>query len=272
MNLYPLLMVPCFRHGADTPWGGDMLRDIFMKEAPDGTGESYEVCAVPERDSLVASGEHAGIALRRMFDLWGEALTGSVGDARALQLKLLDACGEMPVQTSPTASHGFVILNAEPGAALFCGDGWNPVRPGEVYYIPAGTAWALRGGVQSYAVECASGALAAPVKTEGATELCRGGSRTWYICDDGFELCRLNISGKMPLETGRMRVVTPMAPLTLTWAGGEMALDPFATVVVPAGLENAVIEGHGKALLAAPSDQDALRQALGYRAELVAGL
>ena len=34
MTLYPLLMAPFFRSGEETPWGGDMLRDAFMKEAP----------------------------------------------------------------------------------------------------------------------------------------------------------------------------------------------------------------------------------------------
>ena len=33
MTLYPLLMAPYFRSGEETPWGGDMLRDAFMKDA-----------------------------------------------------------------------------------------------------------------------------------------------------------------------------------------------------------------------------------------------
>ena len=35
MDIYPLLMAPYFRHGEATPWGGSMLRDAFMKDAPD---------------------------------------------------------------------------------------------------------------------------------------------------------------------------------------------------------------------------------------------
>lgn len=35
MELYPLLMTPYFRHGAETPWGGSMLSDVFLKDAPD---------------------------------------------------------------------------------------------------------------------------------------------------------------------------------------------------------------------------------------------
>ena len=48
MTLYPLLMAPTFRHGEETPWGGHMLRDTLMKDAPDGaTGESLEISALP---------------------------------------------------------------------------------------------------------------------------------------------------------------------------------------------------------------------------------
>ena len=34
MQLYPLLMAPYFRSGEETPWGGTMLRDAFLKDAP----------------------------------------------------------------------------------------------------------------------------------------------------------------------------------------------------------------------------------------------
>ena len=55
MNLYPLLMAPCFRHGKETPWGGHMLRDLLLKDAPeDVTGESLEISALPGHESMVA--------------------------------------------------------------------------------------------------------------------------------------------------------------------------------------------------------------------------
>lgn len=38
---YPLL--PAFRHGAQTPWGGDALARLFHKAIPDArTGEAME--------------------------------------------------------------------------------------------------------------------------------------------------------------------------------------------------------------------------------------
>ena len=42
MNLYPLFMAPFFRSGEETPWGGNMLRDAFMKDSPEQTGESLD--------------------------------------------------------------------------------------------------------------------------------------------------------------------------------------------------------------------------------------
>ena len=70
-NLYPLLMAPFFRSGAETPWGGTMLRDAFMKDAPDDvvTGESLEISALPGHESVVANGIHAGKPLSRMIEL-----------------------------------------------------------------------------------------------------------------------------------------------------------------------------------------------------------
>ena len=99
----------------------------------------------------------------------------------------------------------------------------------------------------------------------------KGGSITYFISDGNFELSRLNVSGKMPLEKGRMRIITPMAPCKITWEAGEMEVAPFATVLVPAGME-VQVEGRMNALMSSTSDQEALRAELGYRAERVAGL
>ena len=69
MNLYPLLMAPCFRAGSETPWGGYALRDLFMKDAPDApTGECLEVSCAEGQESAIASGAHAGKTLKRGRD------------------------------------------------------------------------------------------------------------------------------------------------------------------------------------------------------------
>lgn len=335
MNLYPLLMTPCFRHGAETPWGGHMLRELFMKDAPeDITGESLEISALDGHESAVANGEHAGKTLGAMVTLWGEALTGVSGGEFPLLLKLLDAQQPLSVQVHPGdayaqahdgklgKSEAWVILNAEPGARIvygldtrgedlraIVGDGrleeclhWEAVRPGDVFYIPSGTVHALGAGIQCYEIQQSSDATyrfwdwgrvdaegrsrelhtekaldvadAARVlrKNEGTTVLCRGGSRTYYISDAHFELCRLNVSGRMPLESGRMLFLTPMSPCALSWGGESLALNPFDSVLVPAALQDVVLEGDAKVLMSSLPDREALRAELGYRAENVAGL
>lgn len=322
MELYPLLMSPAFQHGQETPWGGTMLRDIFMKDAPaDATGASLETSVAPGLESLVANGPHAGKTLSRMIGLWGEALTGTTDGGFPLIVKLLDTQQPLSVQVCPDGEGGgrsaaWVILNAEPGAKLVygledaCGDArarlsegrfreglrFVDARPSDVFYIPAGMAHAIGEGIQCYELQAAGEvsyrlwdwdrgrelrideALAALKpglrleKNEGTTALCKGGSRTYYAADNNFELCRLNLSGSMPLEAGRVRVLTALGPCAISWPGGEMEIAPFATVIVPAALEGAALQGNARLMMATLPDRAALREALGYRAENVAGL
>jgi len=328
-------MAPYFRHGEETPWGGTMLRDAFMKDAPeDRTGESLEVSALSGRESVVRNGVHAGKTFTRMIELWGKELTGAFDGEFPLLLKLLDADQMLSVQVHPGddyamandgklgKSEAWVILNAEPGAKIAYGidadeaglraavaDGslesvlhWESVRPGDVFYIPNGMVHALGGGIQVYEIQQSSDAtyrfwdwgrvgkdgqprelhtekaLDVTVsdrklsKIEGTTSLCKGGSRTYYISEDHFELCRLNVSGRMPLESGRMLFLTPMAPCVLRWGDESIDLAPFDSVVIPAALEGVVVEGSTKVLMSSLPDRETLRADLGYRAENVAGL
>ena len=327
MSVYPLLMAPSFRHGAETPWGGTMLRDLFMKDAPEGiVGESLEISALPGHESLVANGAHAGKPLSRMVALWGRDLTGDESGEFPLLLKMLDTQSPLSVQVQPEdagKTKAWVILNAEPDAKVVYGLDtrgedlraivaedrladclhWESARAGDVFYIPAGIVHALGGGIQCYEIqrtggapwrfwdwnrvnaegqsrelhtEEALGAVIAdsrPEKQEGTTLLCKGGSRTYYIADACFELCRLNVSGRMPLEGGRMRFITPLAPCALTWGDGEtLELAPFDSVLIPAAMADAAVVGDAKLMMSSPSDRPALIEALGYRAENVAGL
>lgn len=338
MTLYPLLMAPHFRSGKETPWGGNMLRDAFMKDAPEQTGESLEVSALSGHESMVRNGAHAGKSLARMVEIWGEALTGKIEGEFPLLLKLIDAQERLSVQVHPDDAYAnaheggklgkteaWIVLNCEAGAKLAYGlnaqgkslaeiiDGgkesieaslnWVSVRPGDVYYIPSGMVHAIGAGIQIYEIQQSSDvtyrfwdwgrvdangnsrdlhieqslAVTNPEmhlnKIFGVTSLCKGGSRTYYISNRYFELCRLNVSGKMPLCDGRMLFITPLGPCTLKWGDESMDLLPFDTVVIPAAMEGASIESEDcKVLMSSLSMRDALKAELGYRAENVAGL
>ena len=270
MNLYPLFLAPHFRSGDETPWGGNMLRDAFMKDAPEQTGESYEISAVSGCESVIRSGEHAGKPLSKLVEAWGNQLTG--GEFTML-LKLVDAAEALPEQSGNAKA--WVVLNCEAGSKLVCGNEEKNLRPGDVYYIPAGVPHTVNTGVQLYEISATAETAAngSTKKVFGTTSLCKGGSRTYYAANECFELCRLNLSGKMPLHDGRMHFITPLAPCTLRWDDGEEELMPLESVLIPAGLENVFIESEDcKLLCASPADREWLMAELGYRAENVAAL
>ena len=129
---YPLLTQPYFRHGSETPWGGDKLKAYFGKPSPDDTtGEALEASALPGMSSLVMNGSLAALTLDKVQEKWGEALSGS--QDFPLLLKLLDARETLSVQVHPGDAyaqkrHGkrgkteaWVVLSCDPGAKIAYG-------------------------------------------------------------------------------------------------------------------------------------------------------
>ncbi len=334
--LCPLRMIPYFRHGEETPWGGRALGDYFGKDIPDDrTGESLEISALPGRESVVENGPMAGMPLNRVIEEWGRALTGDV-EGFPLLLKLLDAREMLSVQVHPDDAYAgaheggklgkteaWLVIAAERGAKLVYGVQadtseelraqveagkleenlrWVNVQPGDVLYIPHGCVHALGGGLVIYEIQQSSDVtyrfwdwgrvgkdgkpralhtqaaldVSRPElkldKLPGATLITTGGSRTAYISDANFELWRLNVAGDMPLESGRMLLLTALGEAEVKWDGGSFPLDPGQSCLVPAALEGVILSGRTAVMCATTPDRPALRQALGYRAELVAGL
>jgi len=189
MPLSPIRMIPAYRFGAATPWGGEGLRVLFGKAIPDArTGESLEVSAIPGLESR----DEEGHPLSELIDTYGERLTGP-GFARPfpLLLKLLDARDTLSVQVHPDDAYAaraehkmgkteaWHILSAAPGAELVYGirsgvtraqlleasqrgaavEGLLrrvKVKAGETYYIPAGTVHAIGGGIVLYEIQQSS--------------------------------------------------------------------------------------------------------------------
>ena len=69
-----------------------------------------------------------------------------------------------------------------------------------------------------------------------------------------------------------MLFLTPMSDCILRWDGGEMTLNPFDSVLVPAALQGVALVGETKVLMSSLPDRPRLIEELGYRAENVAGL
>ena len=334
--LYPLKMQPFFRHGEQTPWGGQALGEMFGKAIPDDrTGESLEISALKDHESVVINGDLEGKTLTEAIEVWGNDLTGC-GKDFPLLLKLLDARDMLSVQVHPDDSYAgaheggklgkteaWLILHAEPGAKLVYGVNcdtldelrervdkgelenslrWVTVKPGDVLYIPHGCVHALGGGIVVYEIQQSSdvtyrfwdwGRVGKDGKPRalhieksldvsrpelklsrlyGVTCITEGGSRTYYIADANFELSRLNLAGEMPLPSGRMLLLTALCEARVTWTDGAFDLNVGESCLVPAKLEGVSLCGQGTVMCSTTPDREALKEALGYRAELVAGL
>ncbi|MBR2020159.1 MAG: class I mannose-6-phosphate isomerase [Clostridia bacterium] len=179
--LYPLRL----RGVTKSPiWGGTRLLTKWNKKS-DGkaVGESWELCVRKEDMCRVDNGAFCGTALGELIDRYGRALTGSDVTSQnfPLLIKLLDAADTLSVQVHPDDAYAsrvendrgktemWYIIEADEGAELICGlkegmtavdlaqavaDGCvesvlrhQPVRPGEVYFIPAGYAHAIGKGI-----------------------------------------------------------------------------------------------------------------------------
>lgn len=178
-------------------WGGRRLGELYNKPLPDDQriGESFEVSALPGRDSVVASGDLAGQGLAQLLtefgsDLVGEAVTARYGTDFPLLIKLIDAQDDLSIQVHPDDAYArahnmgvygkteaWVILQSdgarialglEPdvdaprlAAAIAAGTAqeavsFQTVAPMDVVYLPAGTVHALCRGVVIYEVQQSS--------------------------------------------------------------------------------------------------------------------
>ncbi len=189
MPLSPIRMLPAYRSGAATPWGGSRLGTLFGRALPDErTGESLEISAIPGLNSR----DEQGRTLEALLALYGERLTGKgLCSPFPLLLKLIDAKDRLSVQVHPddayAAKHenklgkteAWVILCADEGAQLVYGVRDNvtkealmnaslhgsavetllrfvPVKAGDAFYIPAGTVHAVGGGIVLYEIQQSS--------------------------------------------------------------------------------------------------------------------
>ena len=189
--MWPIRMVPSFRDGGLTPWGGSRLRERFGKETKkEITGESLEVSCIPgleSRDTL-------GRTLPELIGELGEKLVGNYADQPfPLLLKLIDVREKLSVQVHPNDTYaaarengklgkteawlvldtppegGELIYGVRPGTSLQgmreaseAGSAVEKllnrvkVTPGDVCYIPAGCVHAVGEGILLYEIQQSS--------------------------------------------------------------------------------------------------------------------
>lgn len=174
-------LAPAFK---DYLWGGTKLRDIYNKKCDyEIIAESWELSAHPDGESVVADGKYEGLTFNEYLEKAGREVLGKKYDASRefpLLIKLIDAKQNLSVQVHPDDEYarkyenGFgktemwYVIDAEEGAGLYVGFNrdvsreeidrriadntimevldFHPTKPGDVFFIPAGTVHAIGEG------------------------------------------------------------------------------------------------------------------------------
>ena len=111
----PMKMRPSYRYGEMTPWGGDALRRMFGKDAPeDRAGESLEVSALEGMESVILSGEFTGMTLAAALRNHYAEIVGEENGPFPLLLKLLDARDTLSVQVHPGDDYCLLYTSPSP--------------------------------------------------------------------------------------------------------------------------------------------------------------
>ncbi|MDE6121172.1 MAG: class I mannose-6-phosphate isomerase, partial [Muribaculaceae bacterium] len=180
----PILFRPYFKQ---VIWGGSRI--CAYKDCPQTVsrvGESWEISALPGRETVVASGTYKGMTLTELAGRFGAQLLGSgvrgrFGDRFPLLLKFIDANDNLSVQVhpddatamshhnSPGKTEMWYVISAEPGAKVYVGLNSDitpaefdrrvadntftevlaehEVAPGDVFFLPPGRVHAIGAGV-----------------------------------------------------------------------------------------------------------------------------
>lgn len=167
-------------------WGGHSLAALKgMPSNDEPIGESWEISGMPGHESVVASGPEAGITLPQLVARHGERLVGQecfrqYGEHFPLLVKLIDAHRPLSVQVHPDdilaqqrhncpgKTEMWFIVESDPQARILAGvkrplpldrldelahSGelieWmdsHPSRPGDVFFLPAGSLHSIGAG------------------------------------------------------------------------------------------------------------------------------
>ncbi len=182
MSLDPIVKLsPAFK---DYLWGGTKLKEIYHKPCDlDLIAESWELSAHPDGTSVIASGQYQGLLFTEYLKKIGSDALGSKYDPQKefpLLIKLIDAKQSLSVQVHPDDAYAlqhengygktelWYVIDAEPGAGLYVGFNrdvsrqevsqriqehtimeildFHQTKPGDVFFIPAGTVHAIGAG------------------------------------------------------------------------------------------------------------------------------
>ena len=181
MKRYPLLLAPVTKTAL---WGGTRLREEYGKDSPyEKVSEAWELTLREGDENTIRNGEARGMTLSSYLSAVGyDAVSkNDTGGHFPLLIKLIDAADKLSVQIHPddayAHAHGidsgktemWYVVDALPGATLVAGlregvsradfraavESGNlasvmrevEVRPGDVFFIPAGLLHAIGAGI-----------------------------------------------------------------------------------------------------------------------------
>ena len=184
MMIYPFRFEPNLH---SVVWGGQRLTAYKgLPASNEPIGESWEVSAVPSSTSIVANGQLAGRDLVSVInelpsEILGRAVCEQYHGQLPLLVKFIDAQKDLSIQVHPNDAmakreHGkmgksemWYILDAQPDSFLYAGFNKqitpeeykahiknntitevlakHTVKPGDVFYLPAGRVHAIGAGI-----------------------------------------------------------------------------------------------------------------------------
>ena len=193
MKYYPLLFESNLHA---TIWGGRKLQPYKgLEESVETIGESWEVSAVPTSVSVISNGIWKGRDLNSLIqefpnEILGKAVNEKYHGKLPLLVKFIDAEKDLSIQVHPNdemalRKHGkmgksemWYVIDADTDSHLYLGFNRNisleeyyrriedgsiievladhKVKPGDVFYIPAGCVHALCGGIMVAEVQQSS--------------------------------------------------------------------------------------------------------------------
>ena len=169
----------------DYLWGGKRLVNLFHETSPfDVTAEAWKISAHKDGQSCIVGGEFNEVSFGDFLKTYGKKVCGWKNQSQAdfpILVKFIDATHPLSIQVHPYDDYAFVnenefgknemwyIMDAEPGAYLYCGFSKSmsrqevldrihdktilevlnrvEVKKGDVIYIPAGTIHAIGKGL-----------------------------------------------------------------------------------------------------------------------------
>lgn len=311
MTPYPLQFKPEMK---ERVWGGRALEQFGFELPPGPIGEAWTIGDHPNGTTTVINGELSGLGLDQIREQFGETwlgskFAGSKNGRFPLLIKLLDCNADLSVQVHPTDEYKrlpagelgktemWYVIDAQPGAKIVYGlkEGMTReafmtainenrimdtmceviAKPGDTFYIPAGTVHALCAGVLVAEIQQnsdttyrlydynRSGLDGKPreLHVEDSLEVINydnaGAFRTesditttnqWVnlASSDYFVTDKAIVSGSWPLVTDPSSftiVIVVAGTGTLRWSEGEISLRPGNCFLLPANLGEYTLEG-----------------------------